>query len=94
MRILHDAVLVRILAETELPSGILISQRTAENAPTMTAAVLEMGNGEEVAKCGLKLGDKVLVYAGARKHYPLIPNKKDEMIVPHEAILSVLEAGD
>ena len=94
MKVLHDTVLVEIQKESKTRGGIILSEKTQANAPTIVGRILQIGNGEEVKKNNLKLGDLVLIYANIRGGFPSMPNNSDELLVPDDAILGVLEAGD
>ena len=94
MRVLHDAVLVKIERARKTAGGIILSERAVQNAATIVGKVLQIGDGEFIQKHGLKFGDRILIYAAIRGGFPAMPNAEDEFLIPNEAILGVLEAGD
>lgn len=94
MRVLHDNVLVEIQKPTQTRGGIILSQKAIDSAPTMIGIVKEIGGGKEVAECGLKLNNIVLLYAGIMGKCPAVPNKPNMILVPHEAVLGVMGDGD
>lgn len=91
MRILHDTVLVKVLKEAKTCGGIILSEKTVENAPTIKGKVMCIGDGEEIAKHKLMYGSTVLIYTNVRGGFPAMPGRDDGILVPLEAILAVLE---
>ena len=56
---LGNRILVKPIKEEEIKGGIVLPD-TAEKEKKAHGEIVALGNGEEIAKMGLKVGDKVI----------------------------------
>lgn len=86
-----DRVLVEPQAEeTTTKSGIVLPEKNEKKAQ---GKVLALGNGEKLAKLGLKVGDVVMYekWGGEDIKVGSGEDEKEYKILPHDKVVAVVE---
>jgi chaperonin GroES len=86
---LGDRILVRPLAQEETTKSGIVIPDTAEKEKKAQGEVVAIGEGEEIKKLNLKLGDKVLFgkYSGDEVEV----DKTDYKILKFDEVLAVMQ---
>lgn len=84
-----DRVLVRPLSEEEVTASGIVLPDTVDREKKAEGEVLAIGDGEDVTKLNLKVGDKVVFgkYSGDEIEY----DNEDLKFLKHDEILAVVK---
>ena len=87
MRVFCDNIAIKLDEHLTSPGGILLPQQQAKAPPTKTGIIVGIGDGEEIAKHNLFVGQKILIYNAGKGAYPEVPGTENVVIVPEGALL-------
>lgn len=84
-----DRVLVRPLSEEEVTASGIVLPDTVDREKKAEGEVIAIGDGEDVTKLNLKVGDKVVFgkYSGDEIEY----DNEDLKFLKHDEILAVVK---
>lgn len=84
-----NRVLVRPLTVEEVTTSGIVLPDTVDREKKAEGEVLAIGNGEDITKVNLKVGDKILFgkYSGDDVEY----NKEDLKFLKHDEILAIVK---
>jgi len=88
-----DRVLVKLVIEEEITASGIVLPDTVDKEKKAEGEIIALGNGEDLAKLGLKVGQKVLFEKWGGEDVKT-GKGKDEMeykILAHDKILAVIE---
>ena len=90
---LGNRVLVKPNMEEEITASGIILPDTMDKEKKAEGTVAALGNGEDLAKLGLKVGDKVLFEKWGGEEVKVGKGKEeiDYKILPHDKILAIVE---
>jgi len=88
-----DRVLVKPNVEEEVTASGIVLPDTVDKEKKAEGVVMGLGNGEKLAKLGLKVGDKVLFEKWGGEEVKVGKGKEevDYKILPHDKILAIVE---
>lgn len=86
---LGDRIIVKAFQEEEVTKSGIVLPDTVEKEKKEEGEIISIGNGENVAKLGLKAGDRVLFgrYAGE----DVTVEEVEYKVLKHEDVLAVVE---
>ena len=84
-----DRVLVKPAKEQEITKSGIVLPDTVDKEKKAEGEILDIGNGEKVAKLGLKVGQKILFGKYSGEEFKI--NDEEYKILNHEDILAVIE---
>lgn len=86
---LGDRIIVKAFQEEEVTKSGIVLPDTVEKEKKEEGEIVSIGNGENVAKLGLKVGDRVLFgrYAGE----DVTVEEVEYKVLKHEDVLAVVE---
>lgn len=87
---LGNRVLVKPLKEEEVTSFGIVLPETVDREKKMEGEVIACGNGDDLAKLGVKVGMIVLFEKWGGEEVKI--EGEDYKILPHDKILAVVEA--
>lgn len=84
-----DRVLVRPLTEQEVTASGIVLPDTVDREKKAEGEVLAIGDGEDIKKLNLKVGDTIMFgkYAGDEIEF----NKEDLKFLKHDEVLAVVK---
>lgn len=88
-----DRVLVKPNKEEEITASGIVLPDTIDKEKKAEGEIVALGNGENLAKLNLKIGDKVIFekWGGEEIKTGIGNEKVDYKILPHDKILAVME---
>jgi len=87
-----NRVLVKPAKEEEVTASGIVLPSTMDKEKKAEGEIVAMGNGEELAKLNLKVGDKIIFEKWGGEEFK-VGRGSDEMeykILPHDKILAVI----
>ena len=93
IRPIGDRVLVKPVKEEEVTASGIVLPETVDKEKKAEGEVIALGQGEELAKLKLKVGDRVIFEKWGGEEVK-IGKGKDEVeykVLPHDKILAVIE---
>ncbi|MFA4871674.1 MAG: co-chaperone GroES [Patescibacteria group bacterium] len=84
-----DRVLVKPAKEQEITKSGIVLPDTVDKEKKAEGEILDIGNGEKVAKLGLKVGQKILFGKYSGEEFKI--NEEEYKILNYEDILAVIE---
>ena len=93
IRPLGDRVLVKTIIEEEVTLSGIVLPETVEKEKKAEGEIVALGNGENLAKLGLKVGQRVLFekWGGEEVKMGKGKNEVEYKILAHDKVLAVVE---
>jgi chaperonin GroES len=88
-----NRVLVQQNVEEEVTASGIVLPDTVDKEKKAEGVIVALGNGEDLAKLGLKVGDKVVFekWGGEEIKAGKGKEEKEYKILPHDKILAIVE---